>query len=454
MLMFLKSSSGKVLILALINILILSGSHALNVRILILASLLLFLTLNLVTDKRYFLPLMLFYLPWSPILKIAPGTVTFYTLVVPMVFLALILKSSLNDTKIKLSYLVLPIFIIVYMLSVKLVNGYVPDRRFLFFVIMLFFIPYYLNNYKKKIDFEVCAYFLSTGVITACVSSKLLANFPHMLRYIDVYEWEQMGLTRLSGFYGDANFYSAHILVAVATLLITLRKAKKLSATILHLGGIGLLIYFGMLSVSKMFILSLAVLFIFWFLIFIFEKRESLSKLRLILLLAVVVGLAAMSNLFTEQINQYLIRFSMAEDSTSFTTGRSELFMMYIDYLLSSVKHLFLGMGLSPEYLNGRSSHNTFIQLFYQVGVFGIVLILAWWYLVYSNVKGSGKLNGLNFLYYFLILIASFFPWMALEMLYFDEFFYITLLVIVAKGYLSKSNVKGMQKLEGTQHSN
>lgn len=441
MLMLLKSRSGKILMLALMIVLILSGAHALNVRLFILVSLSLFILLILLVEKSHFLPLMLFFLPWSPVLKLAPGTVTFYTLAVPMVFLVLLVKDGLKDTKFKLSFFILPIFLIVYMLSVKLINGYIPDRRFIFFVMMLFFIPYYAHKYKQKLDFEICTLFLSAGVITACVASKILVNFPHMLRYIDVYEWEQMGLTRLSGFYGDANFYSAHILVAVASLLITMRKSKNIWGNIIHLIAISTLVYFGMLSVSKMFILSLLILFITWIFIFIFEKREQTSKFKLVVLLSVIVVMAAASNLFSERIEQYLIRFSLAEDSNSLTTGRSKLMEMYMNYLLASLKHLFLGMGLSSEYVNGRSSHNTFIQLFYQLGILGVFLIIAWWRMVYTNLRNWGRLHGMNILYFCLILIGTFFPWMALEMLYFDEFFYITLFVIVAKGYLSNGNM-------------
>ncbi|MBA9025656.1 hypothetical protein [Peribacillus huizhouensis] len=432
-----RKSNVKLLILALISVLILSIGHAYSNQILLLGSLLLFAGVTLVPNKKYFLPIMLFYLPWSPVLKINPGTFTFFTLVVPFVFLLI----SLSDFKNRLYYrecIFVPLFFVAYTLLVKLLNGYAIDMSYLFFIMMLFFIPIYVNRYGKNIDFEACVLYLTVGVLSAGTAAKILMNFPHMLRYIDVYEWEKIGLTRLSGFYGDANFYSANILVTIASLLIVLYKTKNKTMIVLQIVSIMALLYYGMLSVSKMFILCVAGIAVLWVFSLVLVKRNVLYKIGmgLTILLVLVIGIA--SNLFSEQIELYLIRFGMVTDTQSLTTGRSGLFEIYINYLFSSIVSLFFGVGLSSmELVSTSASHNTLIQIIYQVGLLGSIFLIVWWWMVYSILSNKVKLRTFEKYYFLILIIAYFLPWLSLDMLYFDEFFYIILLSILAKNYIT-----------------
>ncbi|MFE4238721.1 hypothetical protein [Peribacillus butanolivorans] len=425
-----------ILILTLISVFILSIGQAFNNQILLWGTMLLFFGITVFSHKKYFLPIMLFYLPWSPVLKTSPDTFTFFTLVVPCVFLLIIMSGIKIKEKYRKEYIFLPIFFTAYTLLVKLLNGFNIDMSYLFFIMMLFFIPIYARRYWEEIDFETCVLFLTTGVISACIAAKILMNFPHMLVYIDVYEWENVGLTRLSGFYGDANFYSVHILVAIASLLITLSKTSKKTLIVLQIGVIMALLYYGMLSVSKMFLICVASIAVLWFFSLVIEKRTLLYKLGLALTILLGTVIAVASNLFTKQLDQYLIRFGMVTDTQSLTTGRSELYEMYINYLLSSIAKLFFGEGLSSELVNALASHNTIIQIIYQVGVCGLIFLIVWWWIVYSTLPNKVKLGTFEKYYFLIIIIAYFLPWLSLDMLYFDEFFYITLLSMLAKKYL------------------
>lgn len=433
----LKKNKITLLILALINVIILSIGHAYNNQILLWGTLLFFLGITVFSHKKYFLPLMLFYLPWSPVLKTNPNTFTFFTLIVPFVFLLIVFEEFKKKSKYKIEHIFLPLFFIAYTLLIKLVNGIPISTSYLFFIMMLFFIPIYVQKYKNDINFETCTLFITTGVLTACIAAKILMNFPHMLVYIDVYTWDKIGLTRLSGFYGDANFYSTHILIAIASLFLVLNKTKRKILIVLQLVSIIALLYYGMLSVSKMFIFCAASIVLLWAFSLVLAKRNFSYKLGITLAILLVVGITIGSNLFTEQLNLYLLRFGMVTDTQSLTTGRSELFDMYINYLLSNIDSLFFGNGLSDVFINGKSSHNTLIQIIYQVGVFGLFFIIIWWRTVYSTLSNKIKLNSFGKYKFLMILIAYFFPWLSLEMLHFDEFFYISILAILAKNYLS-----------------
>ncbi|PHD75785.1 hypothetical protein COF64_11420 [Bacillus sp. AFS043905] len=432
-----KKHNIQLLILSILSVLTLSIGHAYNNQMILLGTLLLFSGLILCSHKKYFLPIMLFYLPWSPILKSNPGSFTFFTLIVPCVFLLILFRGLKKQIKYKVELIILPFFFIAYTLLVKLLNGLPLDMSYCFFIMMMLFVPVYASEYKEEIEFETCVLYLTTGVLTACVASNILMNIPHMLVYIDVYQWEKIGLTRLSGFYGDANFYSVHILVAISSLLIILSKTRKKTLIVIQILAIMALLYYGMLSVSKMFILCIACMGLLWLYSLVIVKRDFLYKLGILFTILFVSGIAIGSNLFSEQIHQYLIRFGMVTDTQSLTTGRRSLYDMYINYLLTNFDNLYFGNGLSNQFLNAKSSHNTLIQIIYQVGLFGSVLLIVWWGRIYALLSNNIKLGNMGKYYFLIIIIAYFMPWIALEMFRFDEFFYITLLAIVAKNYLS-----------------
>ncbi|GHH97718.1 hypothetical protein [Neobacillus kokaensis] len=432
-----KKFNIPLLAINLINALFLSIGHAFNHQFLLLGSLLLFSGITLFSKKKYFLPIMLFYLPWSPILKMNPGSHTLFTLIVPVVFIQILLNGCIKKTKFEISNIFFPLLLTVYTLFVKLLNGASYEPTYLFFIMMIFFIPIYFRKYKDEIDFETCILFLTTGVLGAAISAKILTNFPHMLEYINIYEWKRVGLIRLSGFYGDANFYSVHILVSIASLIITLRKTSQKKWASLQIVMIMALLYFGMLSVSKMFIFCIVLMALVWVLCFLIEKGDIFNKLRTILTFFLVLVVISANNLFSKQLNLYFIRFGMVSDTQTLTTGRIDLVVMYLEYLFSSIKGLFWGIGLTPEYLNGSSSHNTFVQILYQVGILGTIIGILWCGMVYSIISNKIKL-GIFEKYYLLILVFSFFlPWLSLEMLFFDEFFYLTVLVLLARNYLA-----------------
>jgi hypothetical protein len=432
----LKKNEITLLIVTLLIVSTLSIGHAYSNQLLLWSTLVLFMGTILASSKVNFLPLMLFYLPWSPVLKINPHSFTFFTLIVPLFVLLVILESVKKKSKYQIKYILLPLSFTVYTLFVKWMSGFPIDMSYLFFIMMLFFIPIYVSEYKDRISFERCVLFLTTGVLSACIASEILMNNPSMLQYIDVYKWDAIGLTRLSGFYGDPNFYSAQIIVAIAALLIVLRNTKKKPLIVLQVISIVALLFYGMQSVSKMFILCMAGIALIWIISLVIEKRNFSYKFGIISTLSIFIAISTASNLFSEQINNYILRFGMIADTQSLTTGRSALIEGYTNFLLSNIGRLYFGIGLSNEYLNDRSSHNTVIQIIYQVGVFGLVLVIAWWKMIYSVLSNKIKLGVVGGFYQLIIVIACFFPWLSLDMLYFDEFFYITIMTILARNYL------------------
>ena len=429
----------KLILLALLNTAILSAGHAFISMPLIGLSFFAFILMVLFSPKKFFLPLMLFYLPWSPIMKLSPDSYTMFTIVLPLYFLyTLVAAKGKEGLLFSHANVILTALMAILLLSVKLINGSPIDPDALLFLLMMLFVPSYMSKYHPSISFVTCSSFLSLGTISACIASKVLVAYPHMLAYIVVETWEQMGLVRLSGFYGDSNFYSIHILISIACLLILVFQQRGFPLA-LSMAGIILLIYFGTESVSKMFLLTLLAILIIW-LTSLFSLRQGLGKKIAVLTgITTLILLVLTSGIFAEQIDDYMFRFSLASDASSLTTGRSDIWANYFNYFISNPAVFFFGAGYTTTFPDfNAASHSTIIQMFYQLGLAGIVLIFFWlWEFIRAVWPHGGSQSLTQRLLIFHLGLACFLPWLALDMLFFDEFYYTIALFFIGSEYIT-----------------
>lgn len=105
----------------------------------------------------------------------------------------------------------------------------------------------------SQYDFFQMVVFLSSGVVMAALCAKTFDGYYNISQYIDVHSY--LTITRMSGFYGDPNFYTAQITAALSGSLLAVLQEKKRSHTVILTVVILLLLYCGFLSGSKSFVL-------------------------------------------------------------------------------------------------------------------------------------------------------------------------------------------------------
>ena len=108
---------------------------------------------------------------------------------------------------------------------------------------------------------------------------------------------------------------------------------------------------------------------------------------------------------------------------SEFTTGRTDLWLSYLNEFSHHPLLTFLGEGYSDVTVNGRASHNTIIQGIFQFGVFGFPLILAWMIGMLKNTFGEMLGKNIDWKVVLLMGIGVILPWFGLDILFFDEFF-------------------------------
>ena len=374
------------------------------------------------------LPVLLFFLPWSPILRANPTSYSFYTFGMVLICLISVIKKRGTFRKYHIKAGIIIAFL-------SLLSKLLDDSRLSFdyiaFLMMLFLFPVVKEEWQeKKYDFFQVVSFFAIGVVIASICALNFADYSNIRKFIRVDEY--LTIVRRSGFYGDANFYTAQILAALGGALALILQEKKKS----HIVSLGILIllllYCGFLSGSKSFAIVAALVLLLWIVAIL--KMRGRAGLKVVLLAFFALGAAyiATSVMFSGLIEVLLTRFSFSTDLESFTTGRTGLWLNYFKEIMGDAKIFFLGRGFTDIKVNGRASHSTIIQLFYQFGLLGVPVLIYWTICFFRELSpgaNAGKRFDIKIL---IVCVGAFMPWLAIDTLFFDEFFLLQWYVLMA----------------------
>lgn len=400
-----------------------------NSKVLLAVCLLSFLGfVVLACSRNAVFAVLLYFLPWSPLLRLDNKSVSFFTIALLIVCLEYCLKDHLSFNTYQS---VLAFFLMLLTLTAKLWQGNPIQNNYLFFVCMLFLLPGVVEK-SNAVSFEEATLFFAAGVIAAALIAQQTAGLSNISKYINVHSY--LSITRRSGFYGDPNFYAAHITACMAGVQLLLSREEKRGHQLALLAIMILLIYCGLLSASKSFVFVTAGLFLVWVPILL-EKGHRASKFRLLIgiLCAGVVILS--SSAFEPLFRVIYDRFSYAANLSQLTTKRTDLWMDYLNEFAHNVPLTLLGQGYTSVTLHGWASHNTIIQSVYQFGLLGAPLLFSWVALTLKRVQRGLKNSCSNWRYTILMIVGVVVPWIALDILFFDEFFLLPVYVVLGSHY-------------------
>ena len=378
-------------------------------------------------------PVLLFFLPFSTLLKIRPGTISIYTIAL---LLALLIYAVRGVKNISIKHLVPGLALLAMVLVVKTLYGETVDNSFILFFATLLLIPFFKRELNEKYDFYYLTVLFSLGIVLAAITARYLIGYTTIRQYIQLHEYG--GLVRYSGYYGDPNFYSAHITAALGgVLVLMINTAKKMKIVLMMLLTV-LLIYCGALSVSKSFLLVTAALVLFWLFAFMFQKGKLTAKFTIFLSLLVGTAFLLASTIFNEQISMFIARFSQDRNLSDFTTGRTEVWGQYINALINNPVLFIFGRGFSRVLVNDRAVHNTLLECIYQFGILGSVMLTAWFVYFFRALLSDTPHMKKQIAQITVLLIGSVGPWLGLGVLRFDEFFLLPMYLCVGLFFLAQ----------------
>lgn len=365
------------------------------------------------------LPILLFFLPWSPLMRPSPDSFSFYTFGLVLSCGVSMLRSRM---KLKQYALVTGILVLFITLLSKLIDGNSLEFSYIAFLMMLVVLPAVKQESGMgTYDFYQLTVFYSLGVIIAALCALQFAGYSNIARYIRVDQYNVV--LRRSGFYGDANFYTAQITAALGGCMVLLLRERRLAKTALLLVMAFLLIYCGALSGSKSFALVMACMVLVWLSNLLRLQGRPWLKAVLILALIIISVVVATSEIFKDLVEVIVVRFSRTTDLDSFTTNRLGLWESYINEIFTDTKVFFLGRGYTNVKINDRGSHNTIIQMFHQFGILGAPFLIYWVSCFLRDVPAGWRSKGETRSYTLVVILGVYLPWLAIDILFFDDFF-------------------------------
>lgn len=381
------------------------------------------------------IPVLLFFLPWSPLMKLAPGRISFYTI---GLLICCALALAQDGMRLTVRQVVLAASLMALTLTAKILQTGSITNDYLMFVFMLLLFPCVARSCPRATSFRCATMFFAGGIFSAAILARLVAHYPNISRYIIVESY--LTVTRLSGFYGDPNFYSAHVTACLAGVLVLLsRETEKRRQILLAVVSVALL-YCGLLSASKTFVLTVACLFLFWLPILLERGNYGSARTRLLFGVLCAVAFVLVSPAFRQVLQIIGARFTEGEGLAGLTTNRTTLWLQYLTAFVHDIPLTLFGAGYTSVNLFRKASHNTLIQAVYQFGILGIPLLLVWMWNMLADMFPESDKPLAGWKYTVLLCVGSFLPWMALDILQYDEFFLLPVYVLLGVAHVAGWN--------------
>lgn len=361
-------------------------------------------------DEQDSLCVLFFCMSFAFVFKGAGGGTSFFTMLTLLYVLWNMVRrrifcSALGDI----------ILLVEYVAVVHLGNKMMQLTQLLKFVTNFLFLYVAVQNVDLNHPRELFLTYVFGVLFSSCL--KLSGAFPN----IPLYTVEPVEFGRFTGMQQDPNYYGVNLIISLCLVVILYHRKELPSWFALVL--VGTLVWFCSQTASKMVFLMLIFPTVF-FMYSNFQNRRFWLQLVFVGLVAAVVIAVLQGKI--EAFNAVLRRFEMADDAGSLTTGRSNKWQEYLDYIFGNFRVALFGEGLNAPYSLASDAvpHNTYIDFLYHLGVIGTLALVGVLKQIFGMMLKPVKRNLLNGSVAGCMLIM----WLGLsELTYFDFPFHLIL---------------------------
>lgn len=349
----------------LIGVLIILGLRAPVLNLIALAGAIYYIIFRF--EENELVSFVAFLMPFAPIFKLTIPGFSFFNLILLCALLRVLVFLDFKiPYKSGMPLIWFSFFVMVTSIQIDLIAS-------LTIICSLFFLSCISANGTCKIDFLDIVHYTSLGVIfTSIVAVWGRDVFPRLsplLNETTIRLDVGVHYNRFSGLFGNPNHFSFLVSILLASVCVIILKNE---AKILDYVIFALLSIFGFMSVSVSFIIAYMCMLIMILYTALKNGGRILSKFFVIV---TIVGVVLAVFLDTDTLSTIVFRFdglvTEHADASSMTSGRSDLWLMYLKYLITDIKSLFIGVGIGAGNLPGGASHNFYIEIIYYLGLIG-----------------------------------------------------------------------------------
>ncbi|MGR7908901.1 Lipid A core - O-antigen ligase and related enzymes [Lysinibacillus capsici] len=403
-------------------------------------------SLAMLLDKQqHRIDYLLFFISWVYVIKFDISGYSLLVVLSSFYILLSILTLFLQKQGISKRLLLTYFLFAFYTVAVTIVSGgnliavlgFVLNYSVLFCAIL---------TLDDKAYFRRYTYIYASGLLAASIVRLISYAIPEIDHFIEsmtiVNTVKTMNSisTRFTGLDLDPNYFSLQVLIAMACLLVLFNlDAKKEKKSIVLLV---ILAFFGILTYSKMFIITLIVFIMMTFVVFIRNNVKTAIKFSSFI---VIICGGALYFFYEKLFEIYWIRFFGSGISTdAITTGRVSSWSLFVNEILQNTKVFVLGAGFGTSFAKVKMAHTMYLSTPYYIGLIGIVLSVLYISSLYKVLRENvGIMNrpgfqilSINAIPLYIMLIAN----IGLDSFVMDYFPYHILLIMFA---LTMSKSKG-----------
>lgn len=357
----------------------------------------------LVIKKNDFCVEMLFFiLSMAPIFKLSGSSSSVFTYVVLLYCLLGLARKRFMLNKVE----VFVVLFSMYIIATSLISGVVDPKRIIKISANMLLISRLSEVDSSKTYRKIFLAYIIGLLFSSCMRFMDSSIF-HINEYSEpvIMQEPTYSVVRFAGLYNDPNYYAVNLLLALV-LLVFLYYQGDVSSVVV--AGLAVpFVYFAGITGSKSALLMLAfpIGLFAWTCI---KKRKYF--LVLIGAFIVIVGVAMVLNGRITAFNTTLDRITRSDKTlVGMTSNRSTLWENYLSFLTNNIGKLIIGNSVGIYYLDGLATHNTYLDLPYQLGILGTILFGYIMHSAYVTIVQPHKKNLLNYAGILCILIMYFF---------------------------------------------
>lgn len=268
------------------------------------------------------------------------------------------------------------------------------------------FIFYFLFVYRDRFKLSKCADYLIFGIIATAAIGLAVQLFNGKL--LSIFGGNLSELHRLKLLTGNENSLSTYCSLALSVYVSNLFQGKGNIFKNIILGLIAIVV--GLSTLSKCFLIVCVFIIFYLFIMLIWKYKLKSLKFIIPALIILTILSFAMQTRIEVIFERFFAKLDETLSLSYITTGRSDLWTLYINKITSSIPMMLFGVGLFNERLVLIGPHNLLLHITYRMGLVGLLMlgILAYIYYMESNktLKLTFK-NCLTLLVFFLISMVE-----------------------------------------------
>lgn len=275
-------------------------------------------------------------------------------------------------------------------------------------LICVLFMIYLLFVYKDRFKLSKCADYLIFGIISTAAIGLAVQLFNGELLSIFGNGGYTAEFSRLKLLTGNENSLSIYCSLALSVFVSNLIQGKDNIFKNIILGLVAIAV--GLSTLSKCFLIVCVFIILYLFIMLIWKYKLKSFKFIIPAIIILAILSAAMQTRIEIILERFFTNLDESLSLSDITTGRSDIWTIYINKITSSIPIMLFGVGFFNERLFLIGPHNLLIHLVYRMGLVGVAMlgILAYFYYRDSNktLKLTFK-NCLTLLVFFLISMVE-----------------------------------------------